>query len=193
MNWDVVEQLEALSAARRKPALDRENEHLYATYAGQYVAYTDDWNDRYELTRTVLAASPDRAEFERLWDAISPQLRFRVKSVGIPPADPLPEPPKVDRRAIYEKLRAMNYKTPAQRAALQRAHDELCERYPGQDVAYIDEWNGEELTRTVVAAALTCADFHKQLRELPADLCNRVEMTQVPDPHVVDCPSVWFE
>lgn len=49
--WSTRAQLEAPSAARRKPALDRENDLLSARYAGQYVAYTDDWNDRYELMR----------------------------------------------------------------------------------------------------------------------------------------------
>jgi len=192
MNWDIVEQLEARSSARRKPALDREHDLLNARYAGQYVAYLDHW-DEYELMRQVLAATPDRAEFERVL-ALLKASNGRVKGAAVPPAEPLPpEPPPVDRRAVYEKLRAMTRKTPAQYAALQQAYDALCEKYPGQDVAFVDEWNGEELTRTVVVAALTCADFQKQLRELPADIRGRVEMTQVPDPNVVECPSVWFE
>lgn len=69
MAGSTLEQLMAVSAERRQPALEREDRLLAERYAGRYVAYTDAWDAQYELIRTVLAATSDPAEFERLCSA----------------------------------------------------------------------------------------------------------------------------
>lgn len=194
MAGSTLEQLKALSAERRRPAREREERMLAERYAGQYVAYTDDWDDRYQLVRTVLAATPDRAEFDRLWDANGWASQHWVKAVAVPPAAPLPaHPPAQDHAVVREALRLINAKTPAQREALRRVDAALCERYPGHDVAFLDVWNGDQLVRLVVAASTDVADFHERLRWLSADIRSRVQMTRMSDPDVIDCPSVWFE
>lgn len=96
-------------------------------------------------------------------------------------------------KTTLEQLKALTAKTPAQKDALHREDDALCGKYPKHHVAYIDAWNGEELTRTVVAAAVECGDFQAQLAKLPPDVRARCQLTHIPDPDMVDVPSVWFE
>lgn len=193
MSWSTIEQMKARNAQLRWPALEREEQILNAKYAGQYVAYTDQWDDNYELIREVLVATPDLAEFQRLQSAIDPQVRYRVKSVAVPPAAPLPEPPPRPPSATLEQLRALNRKTPAQKEALKQADYALCGKYPGQEVAFQDTWNGDELTRTVLFATADGAEFSRRLNEFPLEVRWRLGYMQVPEPGVVECPSVWFE
>ena len=110
MAWSTLEQLKALRAAARKPAIDREDRILHQKYAGQYVAYTDDWNGD-ELVRTVVAATPDLAEFQRFHATLRAK-SGRVKAVAVPPAEPLPEPPPEERGATLDQLKALTAKTP---------------------------------------------------------------------------------
>ncbi len=192
MAWSTLEQLKAHMAALRKPALDREDGILREKYTGQYVAYTDDWKE-YELTRTVLAATPDLAEFQRFLASCGASGRGWVKAVAVPPAAPLPEPPPEERGATLEQLKALNAKTPAQKEALKREDYALCEKYPGQHVAFIDEWNGEELVRTVLVAAAEVGPFQDQLKNLSPDVRGRIRLTRMPDPDVYELRPVWSE
>lgn len=194
MAGSTLEQLAALSAERRRPALEREDRLLAERRAGHYVAYTDAWDAQYELVRTVLAATPDRAEFERLCGAAGWRGQHWVKLVAVPPAAPLPpEPPPQNHAVIREALRLISAKTPAQWEALRRVDAAMCERYPGHEVAFLDTWDGDQLVRLVVAATTDVTEFQVRIRCLPADARSRVQMTQVPDPDVIECPSVWLE
>src|SRR4051812_44417843 len=72
--------------------------------------------------------------------------------------------------------------TPARGRARQNADLALQDTYPGQYVAYLDNWTEDELDRVVVASAVEVADFHDKLKTLPPDVRERVMMTLVPDP-----------
>ena len=50
-----------------------------------------------------------------------------------------------------EQLKA--WWTPARKAARDREDRRIAEQYPEQYVAYLDDWNGEELIRTVLGTA----------------------------------------
>jgi hypothetical protein len=84
-------------------------------------------------------------------------------------------------------------KTPAQKEALRREDFALCEKYAGQHVAFIDEWNGEELVRTVLVAAVECEPFYEQVDKLSPDVRARLHCTRAPEPGVFEVPSVWLE
>lgn len=189
MSWSTREQLRARTAELRRPALEREEQLLNARYAGQYVAYLDHWTE-YELWRQVLAATPDRDEFERVL-ALLKASNGRVKGVGVPPAEPLP--PTESRESIEAKLRAPTYKTPAQVEALRRADYKLCDDYPGQWVAWTDDWNGEELVRTVLVTGTEYGPFYEHVDKFPPDMRSRIRCTRMPEPGVVEVPSAWLE
>jgi hypothetical protein len=72
--------------------------------------------------------------------------------------------------------------TPEQGAARRQADLALQDTYPGQYVAYIDNWAGGKLDRVVVARATETAEFQVELGKLPPDVRERVTMTLVPDP-----------
>ena len=74
-----------------------------------------------------------------------------------------------------------------------KADAALDEKYAGQFVAYVDNWNGDELDRVVVAAAVEAADFQRLLADLDPAIRSRVEMTHLPPSDVIDVPSVWIE
>ncbi len=73
-----------------------------------------------------------------------------------------------------------------------KADHEIDEKYAGQYVAYLDNWNGDELDRVVVAAAVEAAEFQRLLADLDPAVRDRVEMTHVPPADVVEVPSVWL-
>jgi hypothetical protein len=85
---------------------------------------------------------------------------------------------------------------PKREAAEQAEHDALAARYPGQFVAYLDGWDGERLTRHVLAASESLSEFHRQLGEHPDYEARRTEVvvTQVRDPHGgLWAHSLWIE
>lgn len=73
-----------------------------------------------------------------------------------------------------EQLKA--WWTPARRAARDREERLLAERYPEQYVAYIDDWNGDELVRTVLGAAHDLDEFHRLQASLDPEVRKRVVM-----------------
>lgn len=79
--------------------------------------------------------------------------------------------------------------TRSQGEARRRADLVIDAKYPGQLIAYVDTWAGDELSRDVVVAADTPAEFHRQLAALPPAVRDRVDMTQVPGPDVIDYPD----
>lgn len=88
----------------------------------------------------------------------------------------LPPAPDFDRAlAVIEQLRAQY--DPKRSAAERAAREELAAQYPGQFVAYLDAWDGERLTRTVLAASRTVAELHAQLRARPDIEAIRHTMT----------------
>jgi hypothetical protein len=89
-------------------------------------------------------------------------------------------------KTTLEQLKALTAKTPAQKEALHRADYELCEKYPGQHLAFTDEWNGEELVRTVLAAATDVSPFYEQVGRLPPEVRARIHCTRLPDPGVIE-------
>jgi hypothetical protein len=94
--------------------------------------------------------------------------------------DPIP----YDKLGIPEEiLKLCPPTTPARGAARRKADLALQDTHPGQYVAYVDNWTGDELDRVVVAFATEVADFQAALKSLPADLRARVRTTRVPDPN----------
>jgi hypothetical protein len=67
--------------------------------------------------------------------------------------------------AIVEELRRQH--NPRRSAAEQAEYARLTAKYPGQFVAFLDTWDGEKLTRQVIAASPSLAEFHKLLGEYP--------------------------
>lgn len=93
---------------------------------------------------------------------------------------------------VREALQLITAKTP-HREALRRVGAAMCERYPGHEVAFLDTWNGDELVRAVLLATTDGDVFFRWLNALAPDLRARIGYLQVPEPGVIDCPSVWFE
>lgn len=109
--------------------------------------------------------------------------------------DPSNATDRFDRMiAAIEQLRR-EY-DPKREAAEQAANDELAEKYPGQFVAYLDQWDGERLTRRVLAASESLSEFHRQLGECPDYEARRTQVvvTQIRDPNDgLWIPSLTFE
>jgi hypothetical protein len=87
------------------------------------------------------------------------------------------------RSSTLEELKA--WWTPAKSAAQAREVALLDEKYPGHYVAYIDEWSGEELKRTVVAVARELAEFQHQLAALAPDVRQRIVLTNPPPENLI--------
>ncbi len=64
----------------------------------------------------------------------------------------------------------------------------LSERYPGKYVAYVDDWDGDSLTRTVVGVNGDPKEFQVLLGRLPQELRERVELTRIPDSDRISIP-----
>jgi hypothetical protein len=93
--------------------------------------------------------------------------------------DPIP----FDRYGIPEEiLKLRPPTTPTQAAARRKADAELTVSHPGQYVAYLDNWAGDELTRVVLAASADWDGYQSQLAALPPDVRRRAEITEVRDP-----------
>ncbi len=88
MAWSTLEQLKAHKALNptRVAALRESSLAMSEKYAGQYVAYTNDWNGD-ELARVIVIATPDAAEFSRLLGALTTDVRRRVEMTRIPDGD----------------------------------------------------------------------------------------------------------
>ena len=104
--------------------------------------------------------------------------------------------PNIERYvAIVEELRKQH--DPRRSAAEQAEYVAMAEKYPGQFVAFLDTWDGQKLTREVIAAAESVGEFHRQLRAYPDYEARRteIEATLVPDPsdETVLVPSLWFD
>ena len=86
---------------------------------------------------------------------------------------------------------------PRRAEAEQAAYADLAAKYPGQFVAFTDTWDGDRLTRDVIAASPDLAVVHAALRALPDFEARRreIEVTDIPDPadDAIDVPSVWFD
>lgn len=72
--------------------------------------------------------------------------------------------------------------TRPQGLARRQADYALHEKYPGQNVAYVDTWNGDELDRQVVAASADTEEFRRQLAALDPAVRKRVQQTYIRDP-----------
>ncbi|HUR54698.1 MAG TPA: hypothetical protein VMZ71_11240 [Gemmataceae bacterium] len=81
--------------------------------------------------------------------------------------------------------------TPAQVAAMRRAERAVDAAYPGQDVAYIEEWDGDDVEWRVVAAAAHAADFHNLLKTLDPETRRRVQLTRIPPADVFEVRSTF--
>lgn len=114
----------------------------------------------------------------------------------LPPAPPAPPAPDFDRAlAVVEQLRRQY--DPKRSAAERAEREALTAKYPGQFVAYLDAWDGERLTRTVLAASPSLSQCHDRLGAHPDYAANRtaIVVTQVrdPDDDSVLIPSLVFE
>jgi hypothetical protein len=83
--------------------------------------------------------------------------------------------------------------TPVQVAAMRRAERAMDASYPGQDVAYVEEWDGDDVEWRVVAAAPTAAEFQRQLQALDPQTRRRVQLTRIPPADRVEVPSAFVE
>lgn len=99
-----------------------------------------------------------------------------------------------EMEAVWAEIRRAHPPlTQAQGEARQRAFNGIAEKYPGQLVAYLDTWAGDTLDRQVVAASADEEEFQNQLRALAPEVRSQIDMTHLPDPDVIECPSVWFD
>jgi hypothetical protein len=113
-----------------------------------------------------------------------------------PEATPRP-PARPDPTELDDGFRPENHGLPppltkAQGMARRRADLALDEKYAGHYVAYIDTWSGDELERTVVAAAAEVGEFHDKLDKLPPEVRERIELTHLPPADVIPAPSGWL-
>src|SRR5262245_9664585 len=92
--------------------------------------------------------------------------------------------------STLEQLKAaMRAKNPAQEEALRREDDALREKYPGRQVAYIDEWNDDELTRTIVIVEAEDGVFYEKLNKVPPEVRVRLRRTRILAPGQVSPES----
>lgn len=57
-------------------------------------------------------------------------------------------------------------------------------------MAYVDTWDGDRLTREVVAAAPDPVEFQARLSALAPEVRSRAHLTHVPDPDGLFIPSI---
>lgn len=77
-----------------------------------------------------------------------------------------------------------------EQTAARRRQDELIDaRFPGEHVAYVDEWHGESLFRRIVAHAKGAIEFQNLLAALPPTVMKRVQLTLVPEADAIPVPS----
>src|SRR5262245_36104195 len=92
---------------------------------------------------------------------------------------------------IVEELRRQH--DPRRSAAEQAEYAILAAKYPGQFVAFLDSWDGERLTREVIAASPSLAEFHRLLKAYPGYEARRREITVTqirdPDDNAINVPS----
>ena len=83
--------------------------------------------------------------------------------------------------------------SPAQLTARRAEDQRVDDTYPGQNVAYIDEWDGDVLRRSVVAAAFGPEAFQKLLGALAPEVRRKVQMTRVPRADVLEIRPVFLD
>ena len=76
--------------------------------------------------------------------------------------------------STVEQLKA--WWTPARKAARDREDRLIEQRYPEQYVAYVDDWNGEELVRTVLGTAHELEEFYQLQAALDPEVRERAVM-----------------
>jgi hypothetical protein len=76
----------------------------------------------------------------------------------------------------------------AQLVALRAENQRIDDTYPDHDVAYLDEWDGDVLRRTVVAASSDLDEFQKLLRALDPAVRRKVSVTRVPPAGMIFLP-----
>jgi hypothetical protein len=104
-------------------------------------------------------------------------------------------PPVPDSDRVLAIFGELQRQREPKRAAAERAEREiLVAKYPGQYVAYLDEWDGEHLTRAVLAASRSIAEVHAQLRALPniEAIRHTMVVTQIRDPEDDAISVPWF-
>jgi len=87
-----------------------------------------------------------------------------------------------DSDELKEVLRLHPPTTRVRGLARWAADRALQDKYPGQYVAYIDNWNGDEIDRVVVAHTPDLEEFHRLLATLEPELRERVVTDRVADP-----------
>ena len=83
--------------------------------------------------------------------------------------------------------------TAAQVAARDRAYQDLVRDYPNHYVAYLDEWDGDDLKRTVVVAAPTIGEYMDKMEAMTEDFCRRLGGTRTSSPDApIFCSRLLF-
>jgi hypothetical protein len=82
----------------------------------------------------------------------------------------------MNQMTVDDILRLYPPTTRARGLARRKADDEVFEKYPEMHVAFIDEWNGDELTRIVVAAHPTFEEFTDAFEALPSEVRERARL-----------------
>lgn len=93
--------------------------------------------------------------------------------------------------STLEQLKA--WWTPARKSARDREDRRIAEHYPKRYVAFVDEWDGEELVRTVVGAASDLADFVQLQLGLAPDVRQRLRVTDTHRRDELTVGSAFFE
>lgn len=83
--------------------------------------------------------------------------------------------------------------TPARKAAREREDRRIEEQYPEQYVAYLGDWNGEELVRTVLGAATDLGDFVRLQLALDPDVRRRLKIADTHRSDELTVGHVFFE
>jgi len=87
-----------------------------------------------------------------------------------------------DSDEMKEVLRLHPPTTRARGLARWAADRALQDKHPGQYVAYIDNWNGDEIDRVVVAHSPDLEQFNRLLQALEPVVRKQMQRTHVPDP-----------
>ena len=73
---------------------------------------------------------------------------------------------------------------PERSAAEQAENDALVAKYPGQFVAYTDDWDGERLTRRVLATGRSSTDVHAQIDDAHYEAVrHKLTVREIEDPN----------
>jgi hypothetical protein len=78
--------------------------------------------------------------------------------------------------------------TRTQHLARIREDQAMFDPYPGRYVAYIDNWEGETLKRSIIIVEADASEFHNRIANLTPEIRQQIDLTFTPEADVISVP-----